>query len=155
MDGNLAQSVHKLSNLVEKCYFFVFWWSRLFTKLARNFLAVKLLVQQVGEKFTWKNVSSLTKLAKLAENCISLKLRLEPMFFSSYWESALSKVASTTPDIMFRLCILMISCAIFIKPSINPIFDFLPLVAGFLLLLSLRVTYIKQSKTRLVLNSNK
>ena len=56
---------------------------------------------------------------------------------------------------MFRLRVLIISCASFIKPSINPIFDFLPLVAGFLLLLSLRVTYIKQSKTRLVLNSNK
>ena len=77
------------------------------------------------------------------------------MFFSSYWESAISKVASTTPDIMFRLCILIISYTSFIKPSINPIFDFLPLVAGFLLLLSLKVTYIKQSKTRLVLNSNK
>ena len=152
MDGNLAQSVHKLNNLVEKCYFFADWWSRLFTKLTRNFPAVKLLVQQAGEKFTWKNVSSLTK---LAENSTSLKLGLEPMFFSSYWESTLSKVASTTPDIMFRLCILIISCASFIKPSINPIFDFLPLFAGFLLLLSLRVTYIKQSKTRLVLNSNK
>ena len=152
MDGNLAQSVHKLNNLVEKCYFFALWGSRLFTKLTRNFPAVKLLVQQVGKKFTWKNVSSLTK---LAENTISLKLGLEPMFSSSYQESALSKVASTTPDIMFRLCILVISCASFIKPSINPIFDFLPLFAGFLLLLPLRVTYIKQSKTRLVLNSNK
>ena len=155
MDGNLAQSVHNLNNLVEKCYFFVFWWSRLFTKLTRNFPAVKLLVQQAGEKFTGKNVSSLTKLAKLVGKSISLKLRLEPMFFSSYQESALSKVASTTPDIMFRLCILIISCVSFIKPSINPIFDFLPLFAGFLLLLPLRVTYIKQSKTRLVLNSNK
>ena len=56
---------------------------------------------------------------------------------------------------VFRLRVLIISCASILKPSINPIFDFLPLFAGLLLLLSLRVTYIKQSKTRLVLNSNK
>ena len=32
---------------------------------------------------------------------------------------------------LFRLRVLIISCASFLKPSINPIFDFLPLVAGF------------------------
>ena len=152
MEGNLVQSVHKLNNLVEKCYFSGFWWSTLFTKVTRNFPVVKLLVQQGVEKITRKNVSSLTR---LAENTISLKLRLEPMFFSSYRESALSKVASTTPDIMFSVCIWVLTCSSLIKPSIYPIFDFLPLFPGFLLLLSLRVTYIKQSKTRLVLNSNK
>ena len=57
--------------------------------------------------------------------------------------------------LLFSVRVWVLSCASLIKPSIYPIFDFLPLFPGFLLLLSLRVTYIKQSKTRLVLNSNK
>ena len=77
------------------------------------------------------------------------------MFFSSCWESALSKDVSTSPDIMFRLCILVISCTSFIKLNINLIFDFFPPKGGFLFLFSLRITLIKQSKTSFVLKSNK
>ena len=56
---------------------------------------------------------------------------------------------------IYSVRVWVLSCASFIKPSNYPIFDFLSLFPGFLLLLSLRVTYIKQSKKRLVLNSNK
>ena len=104
------------------------------------------------EKINMNNVCSLTELVK---NTISMKLKLEPMFFSSYWESTLSKDASTSPDIMFRLHIYVLSCASFIKLIIYPIFGFSPPKGGFLFLLSLRITYIKQSKTRVVLKSNK
>ena len=36
LEGNPAQSVHKLNNFVEKFYFSVVWWSSLFTKYTRN-----------------------------------------------------------------------------------------------------------------------
>ena len=105
---NPAQSVHKLYNVGEKLNFSGCWWSSLFTKHTRNFLAAKLMV--LGwwlKKFKSKNVSSLTKLVKFTSRLI---LGLEPLFSSSYWESTLSKVASTTPDIMFHVCILVLTC---------------------------------------------
>ena len=39
-------------------------------------------------------------LSELAEFIMNFKLVLEPLFFSSYMERALSKVTSTTPDTM-------------------------------------------------------
>ena len=71
------------------------------------------------------------------------------MFISSYQESALSKDASTSPDIMFRLGILVKSSASFIKLIISFIVDFFNPKGGFLFLFTLRFTLIKQSKTRL------
>ena len=58
-------------------------------------------------------------LSKLAECKISLKLTLEPLFFSSYMGRALSKVASITPDIMLRVCILVLTCGNLFNSSIN------------------------------------
>ena len=71
------------------------------------------------------------------------------MFYSSYWENTLSKDTSTSPDIMFRLGILVKPFASFIKLIISFIVDFFPPKGGFLFLFTLRFALIKQSKTRL------
>ena len=65
----------------------------------------------------------------------AFKMKLELLFSLLLWKGLLSKVASTTPDIMLHICILKLTCSNLIKVNFifhaNAIWLFLDLIVDF------------------------
>ena len=111
---------------------------------------VELIVLSNGRKF------SLFKVLLLDTTCnfqvSALKMMLELLFLSSFLKKVLSKVVSTTPDIMFHMCVLVLTCGNLIKVNFifyaNAIWLFLDLVVDF----QLYVIQFNSIKDRFCLN---